>query len=90
MTDFLDDQFAQLSKITESYKSDITILDNIVRSWEELPEKDINKLSEMIESKICNKTTIEIYQDENDQYILDLKFAPINVIWALQIDNQNL
>lgn len=90
MTEFLDDQFAQLAKIIDSYKTDITVLDDVVRSWEELPENDINELSEMIKSKIQNKTIIEIYQDEKGQYILDLKFAPINIIWALQTINQNL
>lgn len=85
METFLEDQFSQLDKIVTSFKEDISTLDDIVRSWEELPNSSVTELSEIIKSKIKNKTTIEIYQDEQGKYLLDLKFAPINIIWNLQV-----
>jgi len=87
MTEFLDDQFKQLEKIFDSYKEDINVLDDIVRSWEELPSKDINDLSEIITAKIKNKTTVEIYEDEQGRYILDMKFHPISIVWQLENNN---
>jgi len=56
METFLEDQFKQLDLIVESFKEDIAILDDIVRSWEELPNSKSEELSEIIKSKIKNKT----------------------------------
>lgn len=88
MSTFLDEQFKALDVIVSSFKEDIATLDNIVTSWEELPNRSITELSEIIKSKIKNKTTIEIYQDEQGRYLLDLKFAPINILWQIQVDNK--
>ncbi len=87
MSTFLEEQFSQLDRIINNFKEDITTLDDIVRSWEELPNSSITELSEIIKNKIKNKTTIEIYQDENGQYLIDLKFSPINILWQLKFDN---
>lgn len=84
MSEFLDDQIRQLSKIFEGYKIDIGTLEDIVSSWEELPNRDINELSKVIESKIRNKTTIEIYEDDSGQYLLEMKFHPITIAWKLE------
>lgn len=86
METFLEDQFKQLDKITNSFKEDIATLDDIVRSWEELPGSKIDDLSEIIKSKIKNKTTIEIYADDQGQYVLNFKFEPISIVWALKVD----
>lgn len=86
METFLEDQFAQLDRIVNSFKEDITTLDDIVRSWEELSEGNIEDLSEIIKSKIKNKTTIEIYVDDQGQYVLNFKFEPISIVWALKAD----
>lgn len=85
MSTFLDEQFIQMDRIVTSFKEDIATLDDVVRSWEELPDGSVTELAEIIKSKIKNKTTIEIYQDEQGQYLLDLKFAPINILWQLQV-----
>lgn len=87
MSTFLDEQFKAMDVIINSFKEDIATLDDIVTSWEELPERNITELSEIIKSKIKNKTTIEIYQDEQGRYLLDLKFAPINILWQIQVEN---
>jgi hypothetical protein len=86
MDTFLDDQFKQMDRIVNSFKEDISTLDDIVRSWEELPNSKSEELSKIIKSKIKNKTTIEIFIDEQGQYILDLKFEPISIVWALKVD----
>lgn len=86
MSTFLEDQFNQLDKIMNSFKEDITTLDDMVRSWEELPDSKIEDLSEIIKSKIKNKTTIEIYVDDQGQYVLNFKFEPISIVWALKVD----
>lgn len=83
-TEFLDDQIKQLSTIFEGYKTDIGTLEDIVTLWEELPERNIDKLSNDIKAKICNKTTVEIYQDESGQYLLEMKFHPVTVAWKLE------
>lgn len=88
MSAFLEEQYNQLSKIMESFREDIATLDDIVRSWEETSSESIELLSENIKNKIKNKTTIEIYQDEKGQYLLNLKFVPINILWSLQINNK--
>ena len=88
MSEFLDDQIKQLSKIFEGYKIDIGTLEDIVSSWEELPNRDINELSKVIESKIRNKTTIEIYEDDSGQYLLEMKFHPITIAWKLENNNK--
>lgn len=88
MSTFLDEQFKALDVIVNSFKEDIATLDDIVTSWEELPNRSVTELSELIKSKIKNKTTIEIYQDEQERYLLDLKFAPINILWQIQLDNK--
>ena len=89
MSEFLDDQIKQLSKIFDGYKIDIGTLEDIVSSWEELPNRDINELSKVIESKIRNKTTIEIYEDDSGQYLLEMKFHPITIAWKLE-NNQKV
>lgn len=88
MSEFLDDQIKQLSKIFEGYKIDIGTLEDIVSSWEELPNREISELSKVIESKIRNKTTIEIYEDDSGQYLLEMKFHPITIAWKLENNNK--
>ena len=85
---FLEDQFKQLNDIFESYKTDIENLDNIVRSWEELPDKNPEELSEKIKSTIVNKTSITLQEDESGQLLLELNFHPIKVAWLVK--NQKL
>ncbi len=86
MDTFLDDQFKQMDRIVNSFKEDIATLDDIVRSWEELPDSKIEDLSEIIKSKIKNKTIIEIYADDQGQYVLNFKFEPISIVWALKTE----
>ena len=88
MTDFLESQFQQLDKIVASFRADIESLDGIVRAWEELPDKNTEELSAMINSAIKNKTSIEMYQDDKGQYVLDMKFSPISIVWALNIESK--
>ena len=83
-TEFLDDQIKQLSTIFEGYKTDISTLEDIVTSWEELPERNIDKLSDDIKARIRNKTSVEIYQDESGHYLLEMKFHPVTVAWKLE------
>ena len=84
---FLEDQYKQLNDIFESYKKDIESLDIITRSWE---ESGCNNeiLSEQINSTIVNKASIEIKQNQDGQYLLEMTFHPIKVAWLL--NNQKL
>jgi hypothetical protein len=86
MDKFLNSQFDQLDLIVNSFKEDITTLDDIVRSWEELPNSKSEELSEIIKSKIKNKTAIEVFIDEQGQYLLNIKFEPISIVWTLKVD----
>ena len=87
-TEFLDDQFKQLSDIFQGYITDIGTLDDIVSKWEKSSNHDINELSEYIKSRIKNKTTVEIYQDDSGQYLLEMKFHPVTVAWKLENDQK--
>ena len=79
---FLEEQYKQLNDIFESYKKDIESLDIITRSWEESGCND-SELSDKISSKIVNKTSIEIKQNDDGQYLLEMTFHPIKVVWLL-------
>ena len=84
---FLEDQYKQLNDIFESYKKDIEQLDIITRAWEE-SGCDNELLSSQINSKVVNKTSIEIKQNVDGQYLLEMTFHPIKVAWLL--NNQKL
>jgi len=84
---FLEDQYKQLNDIFESYKKDIEQLDIITRSWEESGCNE-TELSNKISSEIINKTSIEIKQNADGQYLMEMTFHPIKVAWLLK--NQKL
>ena len=84
---FLEDQYKQLNGIFERYKKDIEQLDIITRAWEESGCNN-ELLSEQIKSKIVNKASIEIKQNSDGQYLLEMTFHPITVAWLL--NNQKL
>lgn len=84
---FLEDQYKQLNDIFESYKKDIEQLDIITRAWEESGCSD-SELSDKISSNIINKSSIEIKQNVDGQYLLEMTFYPIKVAWLL--NNQKL
>ena len=87
-SEFLKDQIKQLSDIFDGYRIDIGTLEDIVTTWEDLPGRDINLLSKKIKAKIKNKTTVEIYQDDSGQYLLEMKFHPITIAWKLENDQK--
>ena len=84
---FLEDQYKQLNDIFNSYRKDIEQLDIITRSWEESGCSD-SELSSKISSNIYNKSSIEIKQNSDGRYLLEMTFYPIKVAWLL--NNQKL
>ena len=88
MNTFLEEQFKQLDSIFESYKTDLTSLNDIISSWEESGLHDTNDLKTAIESRIKNKTSIELNQDkETGRYLFQVVFHPVRVVWSLESDS---
>ena len=87
MNTFLEEQFKQLDSIFESYKADLTSLNDIIASWEESELKDPNVLKISIESRVKNKTSIELSLDEETgRYLFQVVFHPVRVVWSLESD----
>ena len=88
MNTFLEEQFKQLDSIFESYKTDLTSLNDIIASWEESELKDPNALKTSIESRVKNKTSIELSLDEEtSRYLFQVVFHPVQVVWSLESDS---